>query len=418
MTAPGLTAVLRRETFRQVSAPCIHSGHSDRQMLAAWTLAASLVGCCGIVLYGFGAFHVIVLSVGAAMGCEALIAAFQQGRDRTGMRHALLTGLLLALTLPATVPWYVPCTAAAAAIIPATWLLGGFGHYVWQPAVVGRVLVQFLFAQHLSFGQALVQSPVLVPDRLLIGDLMAADPIPLGHYRGWSHAAADVRRDAFLIERPVQTLRRLAEGELSVPAGSPLTTTLRDFLPPWEDTVRGTVPGGIGETSVIALIVVGLYLIYRGYLRWQIPVFGLAAAAIMAGVLPIELPGSGPGQSPRWLPGLAVEGGHAVGMEYVLFQLTSGELMLCLFLLAGDWLARPMTARGQAIFAVGIGAIALLLRRYGPAECAGYWAILIMNTLVPVIDRGTRRRPLGSTPARIRPTDRVDDSPVPASGTS
>jgi len=393
-----LTADLPHAAFQlDGDAPHIHSAHSKRHVLAAWTLAATVVAGCGIVLYGFAAFVVIVLCVATAVGCEAIMSAVIGSRDRVGLRHALLTGLLVALTLPATVPWYVPCAAAAAAIIPATWMLGGFGHYLWQPAVVGRVLVQFLFAQQLSFGQALAHSPVLVPGRLLVGNLAAASEVPPGHYYGWTQTVADPRADAFLIERPVQTLRRLADGELPVDPALPLTSLLRNYLPPWEDTVLGTVPGGIGETSCIALIVVGLYLIYRGFLRWQIPVAGVVAAAAVAGTLAITVPNAADrGEHSMWLPGLAVERGQAVGVQYVLFQLTSGELMLCLFLLAGDFLARPLVARGQAIFAAGIGAITILMRRYGPAECAGYWAILVMNTLVPIIDRRTRRRPLGT----------------------
>ncbi len=394
--------------------PYIHSGYGDRQILVAWTLAAALVACCGMVLFGYSAFVVVVLSVTTAVACEAIMAAFVEVRDRTGLRHALLTGLLLALTLPPNVPWYVPCTAAIAAIIPATWMLGGFGHYLWQPAVVGRVLVQFLFAQHLSFGQALITSPILIPGRLLVGDISAAAEVPSGHYHGWNQTVGDPRADAFLIERPVQTLRRLADGQLPVASDTPLTTALRDYLPPWEDTVLGTVPGGIGETSGIALIVVGLYLIYRGYLRWQIPVCGLLAAALMAAMLPIVVPLTQThGMRTIWWPVSFLESSgagpeaHHVGVQYVLFQLTSGELLLCLFLLAGDFLARPMTARGQAIFAAGIGAITIFMRRYGPVECAGYWAVLIMNTLVPAIDRRTRRRPLGLDSARARQAGRI-----------
>lgn len=375
--------------------PHIHSQHSDRQIVAAWTLAAGLVACCGVVLFGVAALRVIALAVASAAASEGLLTLVTLERSGIGTRYAALTGLLVGLTLPATVPWYVPCVASFAAVVPATWMFGGFGHCLWQPAVVGRVLAQFLFAGVLSSPSG----PMLAPGRLLVGSLTedaGVEAIAAGHYRGWADTVRGPRTEAFAIEQPHWTLRRAGSGELPVGGGEPLTMVIRDFLPPWEDTVAGTVPGGIGETCTIALVVVGLYLIYRGYLRWQIPVFGIVAAGVAAAVLPIRLPAATGQSIPLWLPGLVVERGWPVGALYVMYCLTSGGLMLGLFLLAGDVLSRPLTARGQAVFATGIGGLTVAIHLFGPIETSAYWAILIMNTIVPVIDRMTRRRPLGS----------------------
>lgn len=375
--------------------PHIHSQHSDRQIVAAWTLAAGLLACCGVVLFGFDALRVIALAVASASASEGLLSLVTLERSGIGARYAALTGLLVGLTLPATAPWYVPCVASFAAVVPAMWMFGGLGHCLWQPAVVGRVLAQFLFAGVL----AATAGPVLTPGRLLVGsvsDSSGIEAVVPGQYRGWSETTRGPQTEAFAVERPVWTLRRMAVGELPVGTDAPLTTMLRDYLPPWEDTVVGTVPGGIGETCTIALIVVGLYLVYRGYLRWQIPIFGIAAAGIAAAVLPIRLPTISGHAQPVWLPGLIVERGWPVGALYVLYCLTSGGLMLGLFLLAGDVLSRPLTARGQAIFATGIGGLTIAMQLFGPVETAAYWAILIMNTFVPLIDRMTRRRPLRS----------------------
>lgn len=385
----------RLALWAEGAGPHIHSQHSDRQIVAAWTLAAGLVACCGVVLFGFAALQVIVLAVAAAAASEGLLSLVTLERSGIGARHAALTGLLVGLTLPATVPWYVPCVASFAAVVPATWMFGGFGHCLWQPAVVGRVLAQFLFAGMLSTASG----PVLAPGRLLVGSVTDAngiDAIAPGQYRGWAETIRGPRTEAFGIERPLATLRRMASGGWATGTDAAMTTMLRDYLPPWEDTVVGTVPGGIGESCTIALVVVGLYLVYRGYLRWQIPVFGIAAAGIAAAVLPIRLPTAAGPAEVMWLPGLIVERGWPVGAVYVMFCLTSGGLMLGLFLLAGDVLSRPLTARGQAVFGAGIGGLTIAMQLYGPAETAAYWAILIMNTFVPLIDRMTRRRPLGS----------------------
>lgn len=380
------------------AAPFIHGGHSHREILTGWLAAACVVAVTGMVLFGAAAARVVALSVVAALASDAVMAAAMRRRPSGGAAHAALTGLLLALTLPATVTWYVPVAGAITAVVVATWMFGGFGHYLWQPALVGRVVVQFLFAAELSFSGALNQSPVLAPGSLLTGDVVRAANYPAGCYRGWRYAPIPSMTDAFLVERPVQALRRFAEGKWSAASeASPLSAALRDDLPPWEDTVLGTVPGGIGEPCTIALIVVGIYLVYRGDLRWQIPVVTVAAAAIAATMLPILFPSTtGKAAGLRWMPGLIIEDGNPVGMLYVLYHLTGGQLLLGALLLAGDMLSRPLTARGQVVFAAGIGVLTIMMRLYGMAEGECYWSILIMNTFVGPIDRRTKRRMLGA----------------------
>ena len=89
----------------------------------------------------------------------------------------------------------------------------------------------------------------------------------------------------------------------------------------------------------------------------------------------------------------------------MLYQLTTGELMLVILLLAGDSVSSPLTSRGQRRFGLGLGALVIALRNYGLTATAGYWALLIMNTLVPLIDRCTKRRVYGTcyTLCRVRP---------------
>ena len=147
----------------------------------------------------------------------------------------------------------------------------------------------------------------------------------------------------------------------------------------------GTVAGNIGETCTLAILLVGLYLIYRGYLRWQLPVTVLAAAALAAAILPVELSGHY-----RWFPALEIEQGRAVGLAYVLYHLTAGQLMLGAFLLAGDVIASPVRVLGQLIFAAGVGVLTIFMRPYGVLEGACSWSILIMNALVGPIDRRTK----------------------------
>ncbi|MBN2561654.1 MAG: RnfABCDGE type electron transport complex subunit D [Phycisphaerae bacterium] len=381
--------------FSARAAPHRSGGNTHQDILRSWLLAASMVAACGVALFGPAAIKVLTVAILSAVAADVAVGIATRRPVIGGLSHACLTGLLLALTLPATVRWYVPMFGSLIAIVLAKGLFGGIGHYIWQPAVVGRVVVQFLFSGQLSLVATadLVQSPILTPGHLLVGDISQVQDITIATYRGWSAAGEPVAGDAWRMKRPVQALRQFAEAK--IPADGDLTyePLLRDALPPWQDTVFGTVPGGIGETCCLALIVAGLYLIYRGYLRWQLPVAMLASAALAASVLPVETAGDGGGY--HWLPIVAVEHGHAVGVAYVMYHLTAGQLMLGAFLLAGDMIATPMRARGQLVFAAGIGVLTVFMRLYGHLEGECYWSILIMNWLVSTIDRRMKRPVLG-----------------------
>lgn len=378
-------------------APFRHGGDTHRDILKAWMLAASIVGACGVVLFGVSALLILAVAIISALAAEMLSAFVLQKPIIGGLSHAALTGLLLGLTLPATVEWYVPMFGAIIAILFGKSLFGGLGHYIWQPALVGRIVVGFLFASQMSMASATSQAPVLAPGRLLVGDLHDARPIHAGTYRGWFSPRHEHDADALLMEQPVYTMRRFAVGDIQPQGDLIYEVLIRDYLPPWKDTVFGTVPGAIGETCIVALIVAGLYLIYRGYLRWQLPVVVLASAAAAASFLPVELAGANAGYD--WFPAFAVENGRAVGCTYVLYHLTAGQLMLGAFLLAGDTMATPMRARGQVQFAIGVGVLTVFMRLYGVVDGECYWAILIMNSLVAVIDRHSKRPILGMATA-------------------
>ncbi len=374
-------------------APYRNSGNTHRDILQAWVFAAGIVAMSGAVLFGLGSLLIVGIAMVTAVAADLGVGSVMRRPVVGGALHAALTGLLLGLTLPATVSWYVPVVGSLVAVVCAKGLFGGLGHYIWQPALVGRVVVQFAFPQQLSLFTILAQSPVLAPGHLLIGDLSQARPISAGIYRGWTAYDVPSAADAWLMERPVQMLRRFAEGR--VPADGKLLyePLLRDWLPPWGDTILGVVPGGIGETCTLALIAAGLYLIYRGYLRWQLPVAMLTGAALAAAILPVETAAQSRGYD--WFPVLTIERGHAVGLAYVLYHLTSGQLMLGAFLLSGDMIASPMRARGQVIFGLGIGILTVFMRLYGTIEGECYWSILIMNSFVAMIDRHTKRPVLG-----------------------
>lgn len=375
------------------AAPHRLGGSTVQDIIRSWTLAAGIVGLFGTLLFGAAAAKVLLTAMVSATLTDFVMGYARGRRVVGGLSHAALTGLLLGLTLPATAAWYVPTIGSVVAVMFGKVVFGGFGHYFWQPALVGRVVVQLVFLPSLSLSSSQPVWPVLAPGHLLVGRLNSAQEVSMPGYRGWQDLKPPVGYDAILMPMPLQALRAFAEGKIKPDGEQVYTPLIRERLPPWEDTIFGTIPGGIGETCVLAILVAGLYLIYRGFLRWQLPATMLAAAFLAAGLLPVEY--GGPEGGYDWFPIFAIEQGRAVGLAYVLHHLTAGGLMLSAFLLAGDMVTTPMRARGQVIFAAGVGVLTIFMRLYGVVECASYWSILILNTLVLQIDRRMKREILG-----------------------
>jgi electron transport complex protein RnfD len=381
------------------SAPHLAPAASYTESVWTYIAVACLPLGAGLAVYGLGAARVVGLSTVAAVLTQRLIGAAQRQPGRAEFAHSAMVGLLLGLTLPAASPWYIPVAAGAIAVAIGKAAFGGIGHYFWHPAALGRVAVQVLFPEKLSPGLWAhgVNWPFLSRGHLLTGDLTRA--CTADHYIGWQETPAPPGCEAWLAPRPEQILRWLADGrtELAGGADHPLLAAIRDALPPWRDTALGLTGGGIGEGCAIALLVAAIYLMYRRHLRWQIVVGVLAAAAAAAAILPVRIPPAGSGDgSWLWLPALAWPEGLPAGPIYVLYHLTCGDLMLVACLLAGETVTTPITPRGQIIFALALGALTVFLRMYALPICAGYWALLAMNTIVPVIDRRTQPRVLGT----------------------
>jgi electron transport complex protein RnfD len=369
----------------------------------------------GTFLFGLRALFVCGLAIAAALVgegiCQALARRYPSGRARRGQRmQACAVGMLLALTLPVTVGWEVPVVGALAGIVIGKALLGGLGNFLWHPTLVGRAIVQLLFGPQV----APQQWPFLAKGHLLTGSTaVGADAM---EYFGCSAASTPPPGiEAWSMRRPIDSLIDCCYGSGIEPsaagagqeAGS-LLELFRDYLPSWSDTLLGHVGGGIGETCVPALALGGLLLTWRGAIRWRLPVAALVTVGVLAALWPINIPVGAPQAgnpaSSRWLPLSACEDGFPVGVGLVLYHLTGGGLWLACLLVATDPISTPLTSRGQIVFGIGLGALTMVARcnPFFPGLAGGvYWAILGMNTLVPLIDRLSARRVLGTSRASV-----------------
>jgi len=335
-----------------------------------WSVAAALVPAAVFAGYVFGwrAYVHIALAVATAVAVEALITRLRLGRATVSDGSAVVTGLLVAFCLPAHARWFVPVVASGVAIGIAKQAFGGLGCNIWNPALVGRAFV------HVSFPTDMNPSsyPVLTGNPF-VGDVgTAVGGLPEG---------VQVVTGA----SPLAHLKAVATGEAV--AASAVSGKLPDL---WE-MFTGTVSGCIGETSALLLLLGAVYLIYKGWVRWQVPVAYLGTVALGALLLPIAVQ-TGEAE-PVYRPVLF--GSPDAAPLFVAYHLLGGGLMLGALYMATDMVTSPLTGKGLWIFGAGCGALTIVIRLYGGYPEAVCYSILLMNTAVPLIDRWTQPRIFG-----------------------
>ena len=279
---------------------------------------------------------------------------------------------------------------SAICVVVGQVLAGGVGNYMWHPVALGRILTQILFHREVTPEGW----PILGLGRSFWDNLWPLQPLP----PLWRAAASGLPDGlgAWSVVRPVDHLRNVLPAGPSGSGAEAVAILVRDTMPPWTDTLSGAIGGAIGETCVLAIMVAGLLLIWRGLLRWRMMLGAVAAAGVLAAVLPVHILSEGGAVASYWLPGVATWQGLPVGLVYVCYHLTAGEFPLVVLLLAPDPSSSPLTLRGHLVFGLIIGAVTMLVRVGVGIPASAYWALLAANTLVPVVNCWTRRQVLGT----------------------
>jgi electron transport complex protein RnfD len=278
-------------------------------------LALAPAGAAGVYFLGARSLLVIAVSVAACVASEAAWQRTAGRRVTVSDLSAALTGLLLAYNLPPSIPLWMPAIGGVFSIAVAKQFFGGLGQNIVNPALAGRAMM-------------LICWPVQMTTWTVHG---VSGPTALAALKG-------------------------AEG---VPSG----------LPSLMDAFLGRMGGCIGETSALALMAGGVFLIAAGIISWRMPAVYIATVAAMSVIL-----------------------GRAGGP---VLEMLSGGLMLGAFFMATDYATSPITPKGQMIFAFGCGLIASLIRAFGGYPEGVSYSILIMNLTVPLIDRATAPKVLG-----------------------
>jgi len=359
---------------------------STRRIMRTQLVMLMLPAAAAVVFFGYHALKLMMVAVLTAIIAEAISKKIVFAKMPGSMTHSVMMGLLVAFLLPPQAHWYVAAVGALIAVGIAKHLFGGIGYYIWHPALAGRLAVQILFGKQFSsqFG------PLLARENMILGNINNVPPVPSvpSESVDWIHvdwftSSPPGGWDGFMLARP-EEIWRLLEIRLDALGVPQIGQFMMEKLPSLEHCLLGAVPGGIGQTCVMALILVGLFLIYRGYTPWQLPVVFLAGAYIGAVILPIVVKLENNGTNMIFWPFFAEN--IPVGITYLNYILCSGGLFFGAMVVTGDSTSRPATVSGQVIFGIGAGFLTMLFRLYSQISIPCISAILLMNSLVPLID--------------------------------
>ncbi len=342
-------------TLANRAGPFTHTTNTVSRTMV-WVILALVPGTgYGLWLYGWPAVMLFAITLASALAAEAvmLVLLGQPVRSRLWDGSALLTGWLLAMSLPPWAPWWIGVLGSLSAIVLGKHLFGGLGQNMFNPAMVGRIVLLISFPVQLtmwvapaplgsanapSFGQslALVSGQVAVPDHM---------------------SAA--------------TALGVLKTELS--RGVPVAKTAEQ-LPPPQQLAMGNESGSMGETSAALLLAGGLLLLALRIVTWHIPVALLGTLGALAAI------------------SNALDPARFASMSV---HLLSGAAVLGAFFIATDYVTSPVSRSGQLLFGAGIGALTWVIRALGAYPEGLAFAVVLMNAMVPLIDRALRPRVFG-----------------------
>ena len=300
------------------SSPHIRGNFRTNRIMADVMLALTPALAVGVVRFGLSALILTLVSMASAVAAEWVYSKLTRTRNTTVDGSALVTGMLLAMTLPHTCPLWLVALGAVFAIFFVKCLCGGLGQNIFNPALAARAAMMVVY------------------------------PVGLTRYVGVDGVAA----------------------------ATPLHHMVMPALPEESvlDMFLGNCPGSIGEISALALLAGGCCLVYRKVISVRIPAAYLGTVAVLALVFhKTDAP-----------------------VDWMLYSLFSGGVMLGAIFMATDYATSPATPMGQIVYGIGCGALTVFFRYFGLFPEGVTYAILLMNAFVWFIDRLTPIRRFGT----------------------
>jgi len=307
--------------FLVSSSPHIRSGETTQRIMLDVIIALMPALFAGVFYFGFRTLTITVTAVVFAVAAEVVMQKILGKPVTVNDLSAVVTGILIAFNVPATLPLWIVAVGSIFAIAVAKQCFGGLGYNFINPALAARAM------------------------------LLASWPVRM---TAWVAPGADA----------VSTATPLAIAKSGVEAAG-------QALPSIWDLFVGNIGGCIGETSALALLIGGAYLVYRKVISPRIPAVYIATVAVFAFLF----------------------SGFDAYMS--VYHILAGGLFLGAIFMATDYATSPMSKKGQIIFAIGCGFLTSVIRFYGGYPEGVSYSILIMNVATPLIDKFTMPKKFG-----------------------
>ena len=320
-----------------VSSPHLQDGSSTSKIM--WEVVFTLLPIVAWASYqfGIGALFVIAAATLGSLSMEWMVS----GKSKLADGSALITGLLLGLCLPPGFPLWMAWVGGVVAIGMGKLIWGGLGQNVFNPALVGRAFLQ------------------------------AAFPAAISTWNGTRELANWFSFSGTNLALPFLQ----AENVDAISGATPLAKMKFDHdFGSLSDQILGFTTGSLGETGGLLILLLGVYMILRKIIHWRIPLGILGTVVLFSGLF--------------WLIDPEV-------YPSPLFMLFTGGLMLGTFYMATDLVTSPITPKGQWYYAIGIGVLVVVIRLWGGLPEGVMYAILLMNTATPLLNKATKIKPYG-----------------------
>lgn len=307
------------EKYQVSSSPHVRAKDSTSRVMLYVIIALLPASLFGIWNFGYRALILILVTIAGCIASEWIFDKIVHKKNSLPDLSAVVTGLLLALNLPASLPWWEALIGSVFAIVIVKMLFGGLGQNFMNPALGGRCFLLIAFAADMTnFSSAKYEA--------------YSGATPLGMIRNQGLSSVNVM-----------------------------------------DMLTGKIPGTIGETSVIAILIGAIILILLGVITLRIPASYIITFAVF----------------------MFLFGAERFNVTYVVAQLCGGGLMLGAFFMATDYVTSPITPKGQIIFGICCGLLTGIFRCFGANAEGVSFAIILSNLLVPIIEKFTVPRAFG-----------------------
>ena len=320
--------------FRIASSPYTHNQRQTSRIMLLVLLAAVPGIAAQLWFFGWGTLVQILLASVSALLAEALVLKLRNQSVAATLKDnsALLTGLLLAVSIPPLAPWWMVVLGTVFAVIIAKQLYGGLGQNPFNPAMIGYVVL-------------LISFPVQMTSWPVVGQLTAYT-------------------DATTGATPLALMKQAIYGN----------TDALSQIPDALSLLIGQNGGCLGEVSSLALLIGLAYMLWKKIITWHIPVSILVTVFVFAGIMHLADPEK---------------------YVSPVLQLLSGGLMLGAVFMATDYVTSPMSHKGMLIYGVCIGLLTVIIRLFGAYPEGMSFAILIMNAFTPLINTYVKPKRFG-----------------------